>query len=610
MSGPGQYHFTPGGGADQGGPGNPGTTNRTAATYNSNLEDLSSAIRKPLPLRQQTDKPTLRYSGIITNGSTGAPLMLTSHSRPPAVPLFSQSDIQYLRQQVQQYSTPPAAVLNNVLFTSFVNKAQQTPPTSMYTITNGPVSNINVNVQAPPAQPYSPLIGRNPYSRPISAQEIQPPDGLSSLSSLLMPSSSSSSNSSLVSAPTASIVLTPTATCTSPPGGMSGSPVSPGVQTNVFMKPQATHSTSSSAYKSEKRSTHSTINVKENKLGSVIYKPHSMTPLETCRTASPSERSAEVRAPSSASSGQQSVGTEHGPVRVIAGKPAHVTVNAVIKPNSSSIIVTVPRPPSGSRRSSVGSPHAVPTPVTRAHSNSVVAPMVTRAPSQVVKPETYSFVTNIPNHQGPKGATKQSASSPKDLSKTAEESRTCKDSLASSSKLMNNMIPKSSIPRPGTAARSRPGSSTHRKEDSPSEIRNLNYTPTKPYHEVNNNSVSSTDLAQAVGCEQRSLGKTSSTTSEPLEDPVCTNTDSPSRQSPSSRTLYYHKTSKTEVVLHRPPLPRPRTEGAPTAAQHTDPRVNVAAGKERTGAQGVSGKGCEATDEDEWEDEAEDSTPG
>ena len=617
MSGFGNYNFTGSGTRSKNGYNAGGTQ-----PYETTMDECSPSLCKPLSLRQQTEKPVLKYSGMASN-VISSPVITSNLSRPAAVPLFSHADIQYLRQQVQQYSTPPA-MLNNVLFTSFIHKPPQLPG---YTqpLTNSSISNVSGLQSTMAAQPPVGTVAnitRNPYMRLISAKGIQSPDdGVMHQGSTVIQSTSSSlgSNGSHTVPSVGTTPVPPSSSVTYDSSIPTSSTV---IQPNFFMKPQTTTVSSPNhqqQYKSEKRSTHSTINVRETKIGNVIYKPNGMLTKDPCSTPLVINNNRDEKSLLTAVNGmtlQSVINNMEGSIRSSqssSSKPGHVTVNAVIKPNSKSIVVTVPRPPTGSKPTTTRQVHVKTNPTPTASSGASNQSHSTSASS-------YRFVTNIPDHPGPKLATKVNETVP-DSSRISsqqtgvkvENGKEVKPDHSSSgtkdsgtNKLMDNMIPKSSIPRPGTAAKSRPVSSGSTRTELPERVRNLNYTPTKPYSEVNNNQLDRSTPFRSDSCVNNNnpiairnnvtptsgqTGKLSTDTSVIDKKPLITNSP--------KHTVYYRKDSKTEVTLHKP-RHRPVTGalGKTNFGEHQnqDPTPGTAGNTRRR---------SQEEDVEEWEDEAE-----
>lgn len=130
--------------------------------------------------------------------------------------------------------------------------------------------------------------------------------------------------------------------------------------------------------------------------------------------------------------------------------------------------------------------------------------------------------------------------------------------------------PVSSLPRPGSAVASRQNS------ESPSKVRNLNYTPTKPYHEVSNPSGATNQTVSATTKTQLTSETTVTVKADPpkgttyiapsnipLEPkyPSSNHSNNTSKQmNGTSSTTYYRKESKADVMIHEQ---RPPAVGAP-----------------------------------------------
>ncbi|KAH3717503.1 hypothetical protein DPMN_060293 [Dreissena polymorpha] len=141
-----------------------------------------------------------------------------------------------------------------------------------------------------------------------------------------------------------------------------------------------------------------------------------------------------------------------------------------------------------------------------------------------------------------------------------------------SSKAVAYAKPVSSLPRPGSAVKSG-------TPDSQMPVRNLNYTPTKPYHEVTNpkSVISATTKTQqtsetiiTVKAEPPKgvtymapsvINKPNKANKAALSQSSGSNSSKLSSDSSSSGTMYYRKKSKADIMIHEQ---RPPAIGAPS----------------------------------------------
>lgn len=158
----------------------------------------------------------------------------------------------------------------------------------------------------------------------------------------------------------------------------------------------------------------------------------------------------------------------------------------------------------------------------------------------------------------------------------------------------------SSLPKPGMSSNS---SSNGTTKESPSKIRNLNYTPTKPYEEVKDPQSNSTSISKTAKEEEKRSKHQPATLETPISEKKPPKPDtwashlkqtSSSSSSPvaGNGTSYYRKESKSEIMLHEQ---RPPVLGAPAKNKKILDKVDV---------------GKTEDDGEEDEEEEDGSTPG
>jgi len=297
-------------------------------------------------------------------------------------------------------------------------------------------------------------------------------------------------------------------------------------------------------------------------------------------------------------------------------------VNAFMRPQSAFKKVESPTPPKNQNS---------PTKVTTAASSPVKtsvgpksSPRKTVPPTRLEREPDLSLVqkheysvqngnqSNIRNQFGPasktspvnkaveQGTGENVVSSP---TKVAASSQTLKSEVAKQSEAHSNGIskttscesspskavgyakPVSSLPRPGSAVSTRSAT-----PDSGSQVRNLNYTPTRPYHEVSNPSptnasnASKPPISATTKTQQTSetsitvkteppkgttymapsnISKTQTDVKSGIGSGVSNASSSSSSKQSSilSGTTYYRKESKGDIMIHEQ---RPQAIGAPS----------------------------------------------
>lgn len=157
----------------------------------------------------------------------------------------------------------------------------------------------------------------------------------------------------------------------------------------------------------------------------------------------------------------------------------------------------------------------------------------------------------------------------------------------------------SSLPKPGMSSNS---SSNSTAKESPSKIRNMNYTPTKPYEEVKDPQSNSTSTSKTAKEEEKKSKHQPATLETPISekkppkpDTWATHLKQTSLSSSpvaGNGTSYYRKESKSEIMLHEQ---RPPVQGAPAKIKKILDKVDV---------------GKTEDDGEEDEEEEDGSTPG
>lgn len=164
---------------------------------------------------------------------------------------------------------------------------------------------------------------------------------------------------------------------------------------------------------------------------------------------------------------------------------------------------------------------------------------------------------------------------------------------------IKHSLSSSSLPKPGMSSNS---SSNSTAKESPSKIRNMNYTPTKPYEEVKDPQSNSTSTSKTAKEEEKKSKHQPATLETPISekkppkpDTWATHLKQTSLSSSpvaGNGTSYYRKESKSEIMLHEQ---RPPVLGAPAKNKKILDKVDV---------------GKTEDDGEEDEEEEDGSTPG
>ena len=423
-------------------------------------------------------------------------------------------------------------------------------PNNNYIYKGAPPSPVPGSYGVTPAQILSTAIQtstkqtHNPYARPVSVTEIHPPGYYGQQSSL----QSSSSGSSISSTGSASNGI-PVTTC--PPSLGSGK-ASPSIQTNSFMRP----TTATRRKQAEK------VDSNGNSKAAITHK--SMTPSATLTTVEIME----------------------GGVSALAITPTDTT--AISRPSSAGKPAVVPRPPSaknimvkpntevkiGPGDSSfevIKRPPLAPRGVPRINgdlSNRSASDAHYKATTTSPQAKSSPTMTNNkppPSPLSSKTAKRQLSSRPEGSQKVTTDSSSV-DSGDS---------------RPGSGSTIRPGTPA---AEIAAKVRNLNYTPTKPYSEVDINGTvgtsPTTTSVSPVGSESNlkkvhtfvprntNMKNNVTKTSSEMEDSSSGKKNSASTMNPHldaedlddpslkkmpvtntlTGTIYYRKASKSEEV--------------------------------------------------------------
>ena len=464
------------------------------------------------PLRQRHIKPILKYNtrgGVTTTTPTAAPNMrprsgarVMSSAKPPAVPLFNHSDLQYLKQQVSNFASPTVAT--NLFGASSSSYAYRPQLLSAYTFlsSNSATANfVPAATATTPVPPPTPPTTRssNPYARPLSAKDLQSQEPMYVTPASLIGTSVVRRSNSSGALPSSGANATTTTTTSG-----SSNPV---IQTNSFLRPQ-------SAFRSDSR-----LNRANSRTSVVPANGHQTIVVETrpCPVIDREEPATESSSGSSITDGASSNKTGS----------------------------MMPKPPSA-KKSPFARPNFVNSKTdgrTRAFDNLNVSP-----------PRDTDPVTST-SSAGPSTFSQCSAKPPSLASSTTStrsDNRIVRVPTATSFQMpVPPPVGKPPAPKSNSSSRTS-GSST--SQNSSTKVRNLNYTPTKPYSEVcdPDNSIQndSDDEANNNIADQKSG--------------VCnslTNVNS----TPEKKTAYYRKGSKTEEILHSLSR-RPKADGAPSTA--------------------------------------------
>ncbi|XP_052248620.1 tubulin monoglutamylase TTLL4-like isoform X7 [Dreissena polymorpha] len=455
------------------------------AKLTASLEDLS--LKKQLPLRQQTQKPMLKYS---------------NNSIKP-VQLFNHADLVSVRSNAEAarnaYSSLSNASANSTMPTPF-RSTMKPPPSPQQLLKAATGTNVSSTSSGNAAPKSATTKGHsNPYARPLSAKDIA-----SDLQSQQQKIKKTNSVSQMQSGPNAMFNI-----------GPEGTPVF-GYPMNAFMRPQSALRKETPAQTSGAKST-TTKKTSEETTASKTGATKSTATASPRKEIPPTKLERETDL---SLNGQSNNKENSGPKNQFG--PASKAIPA----SSSSQLLN----------QSVNSPSSSPVKVSAASQtqNSTLAKNVD------------SSLSSIPLTQ-----------------EVGSEN---------SSKAVAYAKPVSSLPRPGSAVKSV-------MPDSQMPVRNLNYTPTKPYHEVANPKpvISATTKTQqtsetiiTVKAEPPKgitymapsvINKPNKANKAALSQSSDSSSSKLSSDSSSSGTMYYSKKSKADIMIHEQ---RPPAIGAPS----------------------------------------------
>ena len=197
--------------------------------YPDNVDCAAAMLQqKQLPLRQQRDKPVLKYSG-HGNSYLTPPTFASSFQRGPADDIVHAKQVMST-EMLATYMNGASGVSQCVYPSQFMPRSSQVPFTSyMFNSTSN-----GVGVGLTPAQILSANIARynnasasvNPYMRPFSACDIQPQDGYTGHVVTNMATLARTSSSGCIEAKKIK-------------SNMNGVSARQTIQTNAFMRPRS-----------------------------------------------------------------------------------------------------------------------------------------------------------------------------------------------------------------------------------------------------------------------------------------------------------------------------------------------------------------------------------
>ncbi|XP_052804936.1 tubulin monoglutamylase TTLL4-like isoform X2 [Mya arenaria] len=469
----------------------------------ASIEDLS--LKKQLPLRQQAQKPMLKYSN--------------SSIKP--VQLFNHADMVSIRSNAEAarnaYSSLSNASTSTTMSTPFRSTMRPPPsPQQMLKQATSTPPSTSTTTRTTSAKGHS-----NPYARPLSAKDIVSDlQGQQKIKKTPSASQMQSGPNSLFN--------------------QSGSPGTPmfGFPVNAFMRPQSALRKDDSVLKAGTKTAVTNGSASSKGTGAVKSTPRKTVPFsklerepdlnQTCLVPGKLEREPDL--------------SQTGLVNGKSGNSSAQYMNQSTSKNQFG----------PATKSSIKASESV----KEASSNSV-----TSSPSKVaVGSQTPNSVTAKIN-DGVNGI------------------KQIPNSDGSGSKAVGYAKPVSSLPRPGSAV-----STKSMSPDSALKVRNLNYTPTKPYAEVCNPSsinaakppISATTKTQQTsetiitvkteppkGTTYIAPSNISKSVNEPksgIGSGVSSSGSSKQSSASSSGTMYYSKESKADIKIHEQ---RPPAIGAP-----------------------------------------------
>lgn len=147
-------------------------------SYQDNADCAAMVQQKQLPLRQQRDKPVLKYSG-HGNSYLNPPSYPTSFTRGPADEVVHTKQAMST-EMLASYMNGTTGVSSCVYPSQFMPRSSQVPFAN-YTFNSGSTNGMGLTptqiLSANIAKYNNASIAVNPYTRPFSACDIQPPDG-------------------------------------------------------------------------------------------------------------------------------------------------------------------------------------------------------------------------------------------------------------------------------------------------------------------------------------------------------------------------------------------------------------------------------------------------
>ncbi|KAK3588044.1 hypothetical protein CHS0354_012090 [Potamilus streckersoni] len=464
--------------------GDPAVGNLTAS-----LEELS--LKKQLPLRQQVQRPTLKYS--------------ESMGVKPAQ-ILNHADLMTIRSHAESrktYSSLSQASTTSTMSTPFRSSK---PPNAPPVLNKSPSANNIAKPLGSASRGHT-----NPYARPLSAKDIvNDLQNLRTKKTPVEPSISSHGSSN-----------------------PSGTPMF-GFQMNSFMRPQSALKREAHITKSGLNASRSNgfVNMNQNKEDESSEEKKSIG--DVVNQSSPNKTYSALSQKSSKASQEDDS-------------------NAIASQNKDN------RDISKGGKSLVSKGTHINTNVVKAD---VAAHNITKTISENSEEQNGSKGDTITSSQGKVNNVSLSKTVANNASQTAHSSlaktvTSKSETNVASGKPMTYTKPVSSIPRPGSAALSsviKPST-----PESLAKVRNLNYTPTKPYSEVMNPSATQNVLISPTPTVVSVTTKTQQTTATA----TCLFMDNQLGTTNKSvqGTMYYRKGTKAEKVVAEQ---RPAAVGAPS----------------------------------------------
>ncbi len=548
-----------------------------SGNYGNPNNSLDSYARRSQHQRAISDKPRLKYNSNISAGTVNAVAKLmpsatttpvTNGVRQPTVPLFDQAELQYLKQQVSSYSSPVNSLLAS---TSLAYKPQLL---SAYTfLTSNTTTAVVLNNSPALTANTVNKVSKNPYNHPLSAKDLQQSDQMYITPAVLLGSAAPVNRTPT----TSNVVNNNNNTYSVGPKSIIAPSPTPPVQTNSFMRPQSAFRTDSTnaARHTPSRSMVIPANspptmVVETKPIAVVKREHNSEDMNKLYMSK-----SHAMTPACTS-----------PVQIVpkppASKPTYLRINsassmshrqstqmtnvwpkdAFVQTTTVSVVTNTPsdsnnnKPKLQSKPEASMSKSSIPCPgsAVRMQQNTVGVSVTGSRPPSV---SSHSSASRLP----PSGHTQRQTSSG----------------------TSGGYSTKPPLNKPAAANLRRTNSVTGGPLSNV-KVRNLNYTPTKPYSDV---------------CNPDSQSPTPDNISR-TNSPDSLNTSEGSQNSRATPTVFYKKGSRAEEVLHDV-LHRPKADGA-ASPQKTK--------EEKGGSGAVRVPYANQEDTEEWEDvdEEEDDT--